>query len=288
MESQEKSTKTISTPLLLVRGGTVYSGNRTILQHVDLEVYPQEIVTVIGPNGAGKTTLLEAMLGLIPLNSGHIERHPDVRIGYVPQRLQVDATLPLPVADYIGLSQMAGGPALPPAEFLHYLGCDILLDRPLGALSGGEMQRVLLARALVRCPNLLVLDEPTQGMDVAWEKLLYDFLEFLCQEEEVGLLMVSHDLRFVMAATDRVICLNQHICCSGTPFAVRSDPEFIALFPAQELPGSYPLGTNLTDLNNLNNLSLYKHQNCHDHQHGSQGDVPTLQKKVGKKKRIKK
>ena len=281
MESQEKSTKTVSPPLLLVRGVSVHQGNRTILHHIDLEVNLREIVTIIGPNGAGKSTLLEAILGLVPLKSGRVTYHPDLCIGYVPQRIQVDATLPLPVVDFIRLSQTRGMPSLPPEEFLYALGCDTLLDRPLGMLSGGEMQRVLLARALVRRPNLLVLDEPTQGMDVAWEKTLYDFLEFLSQEENMGLLLVSHDLRFVMAATDRVICLNQHICCSGTPLAVRSDPEFLALFPAHDAQGAMPLGDDFAT------FGLYQH--AHDHtpplRHPPPQDVLfPVKKKAGQKK----
>ena len=280
MESQENSTKTVSNPLLALQGVTVHSGDRLILHQIDLEVYPQEIVTIIGPNGAGKSTLLEAMLGLVPFKRGNVTRHPGLRIGYVPQRLQIDATLPLPVADFIRLAQISGGPALPPDDYLVALGCDTLLDRPLGALSGGERQRVLLARALVRQPNLLVLDEPTQGMDVGWEKMMYDFLAALRQEQQMGLLLVSHDLHFVMAATDRVICLNQHICCSGTPLAVRSNPEFLALFPDQEGEEK----TSLIDTD-LASVRLYQHKNCHDHQHPHLKNDDLSRKKAKRKAR---
>lgn len=268
----------MSTPLLSLQGLTVRLGDQTILHHIDMEVYPQEIVTIIGPNGAGKSTLLEAILGLVPVRSGHIHHHPDVRIGYVPQRLQVDAALPLRVADFIRLSQTNKTFSFSPEAFLHPLDCETLLDRPLSVLSGGEMQRVLLARALACRPNLLVLDEPAQGMDVAGEKGLYRFLESLRQEQGMGLLLVSHDLRFVMAATNRVICLNRHICCSGTPLAVSSDPEFLALFPSQDGLGVAPFGAD------LDGFGLYQH--CHDHQHTTHGVLSTpCEHKKGKQKK---
>ena len=255
-------------PLLLVDDLTISLEGQRILHQVDLEVYPGEIVTIIGPNGAGKSTLLKAVLGLVTIQSGHIERHSDLCIGYVPQRLSVDPTLPMAVADFIRLSQTEKKTALPFEKFLSHLGCDSLLDRPLSGLSGGEMQRVLLARALVRSPNLLVLDEPTQGMDITGEKGLYGFLAFLRQEYGIGLLLVSHDLRFVMAATDHVICLNRHICCSGTPLSVSTDPEFLALFPAQD--SLTPDGFKVTPFGTaLDGFGLYHHN--HDHQHTPQG-----------------
>ena len=291
MESQEKSKENMPTPLLLVEDLTIYLGGQRILHHVDLEVYPGEIVTIIGPNGAGKSTLLKAVLGLVTVQSGHIKRHPDLCIGYVPQRLSVDSTLPISVADFIRLSQTEKKSSLPFEKFLPHLGCDTLLNRPLGGLSGGEMQRVLLARALVRSPNLLVLDEPTQGMDITGEKGLYEFLEFLRQEYGMGLLLVSHDLRFVMAATDHVICLNHHICCSGTPLAVSTDPEFLALFPAQD--GLKPDGLNVALFGtDLDGFGLYQHN--HDHQHTPQGVLSSFcghlakTPKKAKSKKIKK
>ena len=238
-------------PLIAIRGVDVRRGGRAILREVDLEVHRREIVTIIGPNGAGKSTLLQAVLGLIPVDSGTVERAANLTIGYVPQRLRIAETMPLPVADFIHLSKPGrdGHPAFPETpELLARLGCDTLLDHPMDALSGGEMQRVLLARALVRRPNLLVLDEPAQGMDVAGERDLHQFLEALRSEWWMGVLLVSHDLHFVMATTDRVVCLNRHVCCSGTPSAVCVDPEFLSLFGEQ-----------------VSGFGIYQHR--HDHAH---------------------
>lgn len=238
--------------LVSTREMTVRRGGRTILRHVDLDIFSQEIVTIIGPNGAGKSTLLDAVLGLIPLSSGTINRKSGITIGYVPQRLNVQESLPLSVEAFINLSPHGSNH---PPKFKHLLedlGCHILLNRPVSSLSGGETQRVLLARALIRSPDLLVLDEPAQGMDVVGEKALHHFLESLRQDRAMGLLLVSHDLHFVMATTDRVICLNHHVCCSGTPTSVCSDPEFLALFGEQ-----------------VKGFGLYQHN--HDHQHALQG-----------------
>ncbi|MEO5345285.1 MAG: metal ABC transporter ATP-binding protein [Magnetococcus sp. YQC-9] len=235
--------------LLSARALSVQRGGEMLLREVDLAVHEKEIVTIIGPNGAGKSTLLTALLGLIPLSGGVVERRPGVVIGYVPQRLKVDAVLPMTVARFIALSA-AGRP--PDWETLRHLGCERLLDRPLYALSGGEMQRVLLARALSRDPHLLVLDEPAQGLDLAGEELLHGFLETLRRQRGVASLLVSHDLHFVMAGADRVICLNRHVCCSGSPTAVRATPEFRLLF-GERIPG----------------VGYYQHH--HDHCHTPHG-----------------
>ena len=238
--------------LLAIQKLTVQINGQSILRDVDLEVYPGEIVTLIGPNGAGKSTLLRASLGLIRPTSGQVSRHPDLTVGYVPQNLRVNPALPLTAADFIRLSQPRKGADHSPETLLTQLGCQNLLSKPMAALSGGETQRVLLARALIRGPNLLVLDEPAQGMDVAGEHALHNFLEHLCRDRAMGLLLVSHDLHFVMAATHRVICLNRHVCCSGTPTTVRSNPAFHTLFGEQ-----------------VSGFGLYQHH--HDHKHSLHG-----------------
>ncbi|MBF0165351.1 MAG: metal ABC transporter ATP-binding protein [Magnetococcales bacterium] len=238
-----------SGPLLVARQVCVTLGGESLLREIDLVVHEREIVTIIGPNGAGKSTLLAALLGLIPLSGGEVTRRPGLVIGYVPQRLKVDAVLPMTVARFIALSAI--GPGVPD-ETLRLLGCDRLLDRPLHALSGGEMQRVLMARALSRAPHLLVLDEPAQGLDLAGEEQLHRFIETLRHERNVAVLLVSHDLHFVMAGADRVICLNRHVCCSGSPTAVRATPEFQLLF-GERIPG----------------VGYYQHH--HDHCHTPHG-----------------
>ncbi|MBF0125793.1 MAG: metal ABC transporter ATP-binding protein [Magnetococcales bacterium] len=240
-------------PLLAARGVTVRRGGETVLREVDLAIGCREIVTIIGPNGAGKSTLLSALLGLTPLAGGRVERHPRLVVGYVPQRLRIDPALPLTVERFIALS--APGVA-PDPELLRRLGCERLGRRPMHGLSGGETQRVLLARALSRRPNLLVLDEPAQGMDMAGEQQLYAFIEQLRQEEGLAALLVSHNLHFVMAGADHVVCLNRHVCCSGTPTAVCATPEFQLLF-GEKVPG----------------LGYYQHH--HDHcrsEHGALGE----------------
>lgn len=216
---------------------------RWVLQHISLSIAPGEIVTLVGPNGSGKTTLLRAILGLIPISEGEIVLSPDLRIGYMPQRLQIDPTLPLSVKRFLTLGHVALDEAM-----LHRLHVDTLLDTAMQHLSGGEMQRVLLARALLRKPNFLVLDEPVQGVDVNGQAQLYQLISEMSEALHASVLMVSHDLHLVMAKTDRVICLNQHICCSGTPEAVAKDPAFIHMFGKASSA-----------------LALYSH--THDHSH---------------------
>ncbi len=206
----------------LVRGG------RHLLQQVDLKLGRGEILTVIGPNGAGKTTLLRVGLGLLPPTSGRVYRHPGVTIGYMPQRLHIDPTFPLTVKRFLAMADVKrSGKVLP---MLEEVGAAHVLQSPLFSISGGELQRVLLARALMREPDLLVLDEPVQGVDVHGQLDLYKLITRIRNERGCAVLMVSHDLHLVMAATDRVLCLNRHICCSGTPEIVTNHPAYLELF----------------------------------------------------------
>ena len=190
-------------------------GGTEVLHAVSLAIDPGEIVTILGPNGSGKSTLLRALLGIVPLASGRVTKAGALRIGYVPQRLSIDRTM------------------------------------PMTGLSGGQLQRVLLARALLTKPDLLILDEPTQGLDQPGEAAFYRLIEEVRRETGAAVLMVSHDLHVVMSASDRVICLNGHICCEGTPRVVSNAPEYRALFG---------LGTQGA-------LALYQHQHDHDHTH---------------------
>jgi zinc transport system ATP-binding protein len=239
--------------LISVSDLTVRFGETVTLDSVNLEVRPGEIVTVIGPNGAGKTTLLRVVLGLNAPDSGQVQRRGDLRIGYMPQSIAIDDTLPLTVRRFLDLGgRVAKGRR---GEVLDNVGVQRLLDQPLQRISGGEMQRVLLARALLRDPELLVLDEPAQGLDVVGQADLYELIGQLRGELGCGVLMVSHDLHLVMAAADRVVCLNHHVCCTGAPHDVRENPEYLALFPETEIAS----------------LGIYTHH--HDHAHTVTGEV---------------
>ncbi|MFI4956290.1 MAG: ATP-binding cassette domain-containing protein [Gammaproteobacteria bacterium] len=197
---------------------------RWILRDISLQIDAGQIITLVGPNGCGKTTLLRALLGLTPLSTGRIEKKPGLRIGYMPQKLHIEPTLPLTVARFLSL-----GPAFS-QEVLDTLRVTSLLDKSMHVLSGGELQRVLLARALMNNPEFLVLDEPLQGVDVNGQAEFYRHILDARARLNCSILMVSHDLHVVMAKTDQVVCLNHHICCSGTPEAVKLDPAFIHLF----------------------------------------------------------
>ena len=222
-----------------------------VLQNVNFRILPQEIVTVVGPNGSGKSTLVRALLGHMVLAGGQIIRQPGLRIGYVPQRVQIDTAIPMNVRRFLSLPRRVDDQQA--AAVLARTGVDGLQSRQLTQLSGGQFQRVLLARALLHDPQLLVLDEPTQGLDQPGIVAFYQLIEDVRREIGAAVLMVSHDLLVVMRASDRVICLNGHVCCEGTPQHVSSAPEYRALF------GSEAAGT----------LALYQHHHDHDHDHMS-------------------
>ena len=257
MNEHTLSAQTTPDWLVRARGLGVIRNGRALVQDADLTLAAGKIVTLIGPNGAGKTTLVRSILGLIQIDAGHIERAPDLRIGYMPQKLHLEASLPLTVARFLTL----GGKARADLnEILQLTGISHLAKSAMQSLSGGETQRVLLARALLRDPQLLVLDEPVQGVDVTGQAALYALINAIRLERNCGVLLVSHDLHLVMANTDTVICLNQHICCQGHPEQVTADPAYLALFG--ELAGN---------TFNKPQVALYTHH--HDHQHDAHGDV---------------
>jgi zinc transport system ATP-binding protein len=237
--------------LIAARAILVSRGGRTLLQDVDIEVRRGEIVTLIGPNGAGKTTLVRVLLGILPPNRGEVRRKADLRVGYVPQRLEVDRSIPLTVGRFVALGRRSSSAEI--EAVLAEVGAQALIERQLNELSGGELQRVVLARALARAPELLVLDEPVRGVDYAGEAELYTLIGHLRAERGLGVLLVSHDLHIVMAQSDRVICLNHHVCCSGVPHSVAQHPEYARLFGPQ---ASRAIG-------------LYQHH--HDHSHDLSG-----------------
>ncbi len=241
------------TNLVTLENVTVAFGQRRVLSDISLNLRAGKILTLLGPNGAGKSTLVRAVLGLVAPDSGMIKREKNLRIGYVPQKLHLDATLPLTVGRFMRLRPGTRKEEIVPA--LKRVQAAHLVDAPMQKLSGGETQRVLLARALLNSPQLLVLDEPTQGVDVNGQVALYNLIDQLRKELDCAVLMVSHDLHLVMAKTDEVLCLNHHICCSGTPEVVSLHPEFISMFGHR---GAEQLG-------------IYRHN--HNHRHDLQGRI---------------
>lgn len=238
-----------SQPLIKATGMTVRYGQATVLEHIDFEINSAEIVTLVGPNGSGKSTMLRALVGAIALSSGQVVRKRTLRIGYVPQRLHIERTLPMSVRRFFDLPKRSSKQAI--AEITHRVAVSHLLDRQMVDLSGGQFQRVLLARALLNTPDILVLDEATQGLDQRGSADFYQQVESVRNELGCAVLMVSHDLHVVMSASDRVICLNGHICCEGAPDVVSSKPEYRALF------GTGTHGA----------LALYRHDHDHSHTH---------------------
>lgn len=228
-------------------------GDRDVLQNISLDLKPGKVVTLIGPNGAGKTSLVRILLGLLDADSGEVLRAPDLRIGYMPQKVALEHTLPITVNRFLSLSRWGSEPEI--ASVLEELRITHLMNQQLVATSGGELQRVLLARALLGRPQLLVLDEPAQGVDLAGQAELYQLIGNICRENECGALMISHDLNLVMSATDEVVCLNHHVCCHGKPEQVSNDPAFLELFGASVSDG----------------LAIYTHH--HNHEHDLSGDV---------------
>ncbi|MDA3903115.1 MAG: zinc ABC transporter ATP-binding protein ZnuC [Desulfuromusa sp.] len=218
----------MSQPLLEVSNISLVIGKNLLLEKVNLKINRGEILTIIGPNGAGKTTLLRVALGLQKPTSGAVKRQQDLTIGYMPQRLHLDPTFPLTVKRFLALACNNDFARI--LALLSEVGAAHVVESAVQTLSGGEMQRVLLARALVREPDVLVLDEPVQGVDVHGQVELYQLISRIRDQRGCAVLMVSHDLHLVMAATDQVLCLNQHICCSGTPESVANDPAFAELF----------------------------------------------------------
>ena len=223
-----------------------------LVKGVSLQVEKGKIVTLIGPNGSGKSTTAKIALGLFKNIEGEVEKYTN-NIGYVPQKISIDWTLPLRVKDFMLLTENLRDATVD--EALSMTGVSHLKDKNLGNLSGGEFQRVLLARAISKKPELLVLDEPVQSVDFTGEIALYELIKKISEKLNCGILLISHDLHTVMSATDHVVCLNGHVCCSGTPIAVAKNNEYKALFGEQA----------------AQTLSIYEHK--HDHVHSSDGEI---------------
>lgn len=241
-----------SEPLVELKDAGVYRDKRWLVRGVDLTIRRGEILTLIGPNGAGKSTTAKLVTGVLRSDEGSVRRAVDLRIGYVPQKLTIDWTMPLSVRRLMRLTGKLSDVDLDAA--LAATGIPHLIDAEVRHLSGGEFQRALLARAIARRPDLLVLDEPVQGVDFAGETALYDLIRQIRHTTGCGILLISHDLQMVMAGTDTVICLNGHVCCRGTPETVSRSEDYQRLF------GGAGRG-----------LALYSHD--HDHTHLPDGRV---------------
>lgn len=239
--------------LIKMRGMGVKRGGRWLVDGVDLTIRRSEIVTLIGPNGSGKSTTAKVVTGVWKPEKGEITRLDNLRIGYVPQKLSIDWAMPLTVERLMTLTAPHSKQEIMRA--LSAVQAEHLLRAAVQQLSGGEFQRVLLARAMIRKPDLLVLDEPVQGVDFSGEVALYDLIKRIRDETQCGVLLISHDLHVVMAETDTVICLNGHVCCHGTPESVAHSPEYLNLF-----------GTRAAET-----LAIYQHH--HDHTHLPDGRV---------------
>jgi len=238
--------------LLKVENASFSKNNKWLVKGVSLEVKEGEIVTLIGPNGSGKSTTAKIALGIYKDIEGKVKRFTN-KIGYVPQKISIDWTLPIRVIDFMSLTEEPTDEQINTA--LNLTSVEHLRNKNLSDLSGGEFQRVLIARAIAKQPNLLVLDEPVQGVDFKGEIALYELIKKISEELNCGILLISHDLHVVMSATDFVVCLNGHVCCSGTPQVVAKNNEYQELF-----------GDRASSI-----LSLYEHK--HDHTHSQDGTI---------------
>lgn len=232
-------------PLIRAEAINLARGGQSVLDDVSLDIFAGDFITLIGPNGAGKSVLLRCLLKLDTPDSGAVHHASGLKIGYVPERVPLDPALPLSVRRFLTLNNRR----TPLDTLAEEVGITVLLDRPMVALSGGERQRVLLARALLGDPNLLMLDEPAQNLDVNGQLQFYRLIEQVFETRRPAVLMVSHDLHLVMSSTRRVVCLYKHICCSGAPESVMRDPEFISIF-----------GDEMARL-----MAVYPHSHSHDH-----------------------
>ena len=243
----------LNEPLISLSNAGIYRSDRWLVRDVSLTLGPGEILTLIGPNGSGKSTTAKMALGILKPDEGSAKRRKKLKVRYVPQKVSIDWTVPLKVRRLMSLTGHVTKDEADRA--MNLTGTLHLANAEVRTLSGGEFQRVMLARAIAFKPELLVLDEPVQGVDFNGEIEMYELIRKIRDELQCGVLLISHDLHIVMAATDRVICLNGHVCCSGTPMNVAVSQEYKDLFGARAASG----------------LALYEHQ--HDHQHLSNGSI---------------
>ena len=239
-------------PLVKLENAGVYKSDKWLVRGISFEINTGQIVTLIGPNGSGKTTTAKIILNILNVDEGIVGTNTN-KMAYVPQKINIDWTMPLRVIDFMKITSSLNNNQI--TESLKLTGVEKLLYNEVHSLSGGEFQRVLIARAVAKKPDLLVLDEPVQGVDFNGEIALYNLIKKISVTLNCGILLISHDMHFVMSATDHVVCLNGHICCSGTPSTVVKNPAYIKLF------GEH----------NAETLSYYQHH--HDHSHNNDGSV---------------
>ena len=249
---ENNSVENNSTLARLENVGVKREGN-WLIRHVNFHAEPGEIITIVGPNGSGKSTTLKVLTGVIAPDEGKLTRLSNLSVGYVPQKLTIDATMPITVTRMMRLARDIDPDKI--AKLLEKFQIEHLANTQVQKLSGGEFQRLLLARAIITNPQLLILDEPSQGVDFSGQMEIYDYIRAYRDESMATIVLVSHDLHLVMAATDRVVCMNGHICCSGTPQNVANDPQYLKLFGPKA----------------SQSLAIYRH--THDHEHLPDGRV---------------
>lgn len=239
----------ISNALISAKNVSVLKHQKSILENIDIQINKNDFITIIGPNGAGKTMLLKCLMGFYKPTSGLIDRKEKLKIGYMPQSINVIGTMPMTVKDFITVRKEYDDISL--KKVIIEVNIGEIVNKQLSVLSGGEMQRVLLARSLLNNPDLLILDEPAQNLDISGQLNFYKLIQEIYSKRNISILMVSHDLHLVMVSTKKVLCLYKHICCSGAPQQIAKDPEFLSMFGK--------------DMANM--MSIYQHSHDHNHDH---------------------
>jgi len=239
----------LTNALISAKNVSVLKNQKSILENIDIQINKKDFITIVGPNGAGKTMLLKCLMGFYKPTSGMIERKEKLKIGYMPQSINVINTMPITVKDFITVKKKYDDVSL--HKVITEVNLGEIVNKQLSVLSGGEMQRVLLARSLLNNPDLLILDEPAQNLDISGQLNFYKLIQEIYSKRDISILMISHDLHLVMVSTKKVLCLYKHICCSGAPQQIAKDPEFLSMFGK--------------DMANM--MSIYQHSHDHDHDH---------------------